>query len=184
MELHLSMQKNILNIFLHTEMPDGEKSVVEQFIVDILKGVDIRTQERIFNKAKVMHTIAMTDDVRDCSIMTFEILYLTVSLKMKDKNLCWLSKIWTAHFVNIEDRLGKEYYGILNSYGQGVQSTTTINGKTLIMNTVIAKTFFWLSTLYKDKDSEVGNITYSGADNTVIRFVERFAKLIDIIDVD
>lgn len=166
------------------DMPDGEKSVVEQFIVDILKGVDIRTQERIFNKAKVMHTIAMTDDVRDCSIMTFEILYLTVSLKMKDKNLCWLSKIWTAHFVNIEDRLGKEYYGILNSYGQGVQSTTTINGKTLIMNTVIAKTFFWLSTLYKDKDSEVGNITYSGADNTVIRFVEHFAKLIDIIDVD
>lgn len=166
------------------DMPDGEKRVVEQFIVDILKGVDIRTQERIFNKAKVMHTIAMTDDVRDCSIMTFEILYLTVSLKMKDKNLCWLSKIWTAHFVNIEDRLGKEYYGILNSYGQGVRSTTTINGKTLIMNTVIAKTFFWLSTLYKDKDQKVGNITYAGADNAVIRFVERFAKLIDIIDVD
>lgn len=166
------------------DMPDREKRVVEQFIVDILKGVDIRTQERIFNKAKVMHTIAMTDDVRDCSIMTFEILYLTVSLKMKDKNLCWLSKIWTAHFVNIEDRLGKEYYGILNSYGQGVISTTTINGKTLIMNTVIAKTFFWLSTLYKDKDPKVGNITYAGADNAVIRFVERFAKLIDIIDVD
>ena len=48
------------------------------------------------------------------------------------------------------------------------------------MNAVITKTFFWLSTLYKDMDSEVGTITYSGANNSIIRFVE----LIDIIDVD
>jgi len=61
-----------------------------------------------------------------------------------------------------------------------VRSTTTINGKTVIMNAVITKTFFWLSTLYKDMDSEVGTITYSGANNSIIRFVE----LIDIIDVD
>lgn len=166
------------------DMSIEEKNDITLFLSKILTGLDMRTQERIFNKAKVMHTIAMTDDVRDCSIMTFEILYLTVSLKMKDKNLCWLSKIWTAHFVNIEERLGEEYYGILNSYGQEVRSTTTVNNKILIRDTIIGKTFFWLSTLYKDKDPAVGNITYSGANNTVICFVERFAKLIDIIDVD
>ena len=48
------------------------------------------------------------------------------------------------------------------------------------MNAVITKTFFWLSTLYKDMDSEVGTITYPRANNSIIRFVE----LMDIIDVD
>ena len=166
------------------DMSIEENNYITLFLSKILTGLDMRTQERIFNKAKVMHMIAMTDDVRDCSIMTFEILYLTVSLKMKDKNLCWLSKIWTAHFVNIEERLGKEYYGILNSYGQEVRSTTTVNNKILMRDTIIGNTFLWLATLYKDKDSEAGHIAYSRADKTVIRFVERFAKLIDIIDVD
>lgn len=166
------------------DMSIEEKNYITLFLSKILNGLDMRTQERIFNKAKVMHMIALTDDVRDCSIMTFEILYLTVSLKMKDKNLCWLSKIWTARFVKIEERLGEEYYGILNSYGQEVRSTTTVNNKILIRDTIIGKTFFWLATLYKDKDSEAGNIAYSRADNTVIRFIERFADLIDIIDAD
>ncbi len=166
------------------DMSIEENNYITLFLSKILTGLDMRTQERIFNKAKVMHMIAMTDDVRDCSIMTFEILYLTVSLKMKDKNLCWLSKIWTAHFVNIEEKLGKEYYGILNSYGQEVRSTTTVNNKILMRDTIMGNTFLWLATLYKDKDSEAGHIAYSRADNTVIRFVERFAKLIDIIDVD
>lgn len=176
--------KKFPEYFSMFDMLDGERNEIELFLSDILTGLDMRTQERIFNKAKVMHTIAMTDDVRDCSIMTFEILYLTVSLKMKDKNLCWLSKIWTSHFVNIEKKLGKEYYGILNSYGQEVRSTTTVNNKILIRDTIIGKTFFWLATLYKNEDSEAGNITYSRVNNTVIRFVERFADLIDIIDVD
>lgn len=166
------------------DMSIEENNYITLFLSKILTGLDMRTQERIFNKAKVMHMIAMTDDVRDCSIMTFEILYLTVSLKMKDKNLCWLSKIWTAHFANIEEKLGKEYYGILNSYGQEVRSTTTVNNKILMRDTIMGNTFLWLATLYKDKDSEAGHIAYSRADNTVIRFVERFAKLIDIIDVD
>lgn len=166
------------------DMSIEEKNYITLFLSKILNGLDMRTQERIFNKAKVMHMIAMTDDVRDCSIMMFEILYLTVSLKMKDKNLCWLSKIWTATYGDAQRSLGKEYYGILNSYGQEVRSTTTVNNKILIRDTIIGKTFFWLATLYKDKDSEAGNIAYSRADNTVICFVERFAKLIDIIDVD
>ena len=60
------------------DMLDEERDEIEFFLSEILTGLDMRTQERIFNKAKVIHTIAVTDNIRDCSIMTFEMLYLSL----------------------------------------------------------------------------------------------------------
>ena len=165
------------------DMTESEKDDVENFLGDILNGLDMRTQERIFNKARVMHMIAMTDEVRDCSVMTFEILYLTVSLKMKDKNLRWLSKIWTSNFVDAKDTLGDKYYSILNDYGKKVEGSSRLNGVRIIDDTVIGRTFFWLSTLYKNLEKEP-IILYPQADSATTKLVDKFAEIIDIIDVD
>lgn len=156
---------------------------VENFLSDILKGLDMRTQERIFNKARVMHIIAKSDDVRDCSIMTFEILYLTVSLKMKSKNLCWLSKVWTSTFVNEREKLGHAYYEMLNEYGKRVCGPHFTNGIRIINDTVIGRTFFWLSILYKNIEKQPF-ILYPQATSAATKLVEQFAEIIDIIDVD
>lgn len=165
------------------DMTKSEKDDVENFLGDILNGLDMRTQERIFNKARVMHMIVMTDDVRDCSIMTFEILYLTVSLKMQSKNLRWLSKIWTSDFVDGRRTLGDVYYEMLNEYGKKVVSSSIFNGVRIIEDTVIGRTFFWLSTLYKNLEKEP-IILYPQADRAATKLVDKFAEIIDIIDVD
>lgn len=161
-----------------------EKEEVEIFLSDILAGLDMRTQERIFNKAKIIHKLVQTDIVRDCSIITFEMLYLTVSMKMKNKDLHWLSRIWTSHFVSIEQTLGKEYYDMLSTYGNRVCGSSSSDGLRVINDTIIGRTFFWLATLYRNACGQYEYITYPQADTESISLVERFADLVNIVDVD
>lgn len=162
------------------DMLDEERDEIEFFLSDILTGLDMRTQERIFNKAKVIHTIAVTDNIRDCSIMTFEMLYLTVSLKMKDKNIQWLCTAWTsARNANALRRLGESYYNILQKYQSMIYSGATFKGKNEIKDTLIGKTFYWLYVLYKRED-----VIYLHTDDGRTGIIKRFADLIDIIDVD
>lgn len=162
------------------DMLDEERDEIEFFLSDILTGLDMRTQERIFNKAKVIHTIAVTDNIRDCSIMTFEMLYLTVSLKMKDKNIQWLCTAWTsARNANVLRRLGESYYNILQKYQSMIYSGATFKGKNEIKDTLIGKTFYWLYVLYKRED-----VIYLHTDDGRTGIIKRFADLIDIIDVD
>ncbi|MCM1202449.1 MAG: KAP family NTPase, partial [Bacteroides fragilis] len=59
------------------EFLQGEEEVVEKFFSDIMAGLDIRTQERIFNKAETIHKLICSKEIKDSSIMTFEILFLT-----------------------------------------------------------------------------------------------------------
>lgn len=162
------------------DMLDEERDEIEFFLSDILTGLDMRTQERIFNKAKVIHTIAVTDNIRDCSIMTFEMLYLTVSLKMKDKDIQWLCTAWTsARNANVLRRLGESYYNILQKYQSMIYSGATFKGKNEIKDTLIGKTFYWLYVLYKRAD-----VIYLHTDDGRTGIIKRFADLIDIIDVD
>lgn len=73
-------------------MPQTEK-IVEGLLSDILQGLDMRTQERIFRKAQIIHEMIKDGQEEDCSIMAFEILYLAVSLKTKQKDMKWLCNI-------------------------------------------------------------------------------------------
>ena len=165
--------------FLMFDMTTEEKRNIEKFLSDILNGLDMRTQERIFNKARIMHMIAMTDEVRDCSVLTFEILYLTVSLKMKDKDLYWLSKIWTSNFVDAKHTLGDKYYNMLSDYGQDVIGQIKLNGVRVINDTVVGRTFFLLSVLYSNE-----RLSFRKVKKETINLVKNFADIIDIIDVD
>lgn len=162
------------------DMLDEERDEIEFFLSEILTGLDMRTQERIFNKAKVIHTIAVTDNIRDCSIMTFEMLYLTVSLKMKDKDIQWVCTAWTsARNANVLRRLGESYYNILQKYQSMIYNGATFKGKNEIKDTLIGKTFYWLYVLYKRED-----VIYLHTDDGRTGIIKRFADLIDIIDVD
>lgn len=166
------------------DMTTGEQNEVEHFLSDILIDLDMRTQERLFNKAKAMHIVALTGNVRDCSIMTFEMLYLTIAMKTKSKDLQWLSKIWTLSRTVKRDILEENYLKMLRDYGNKVYSGVRVNGKDVINNNVVGRTFFWLATLYRNERGEYDYLACRDVDKEIICLVERFADFIDIIDVD
>lgn len=162
-----------------------EGKEIEMFFSDILVGLDMRTQERIFNKAELIHTIVKDDENADCSIMTFEILYLTVALKTKRKHLRWLSKIWSSTYVDYRNLLGEQYYNMLNEYGKKVCSNAKHNDQWIVNDTLIGKTFFWLANLYEQyNQGECKPYFYGMQAQKRVEVVHRFADLVDVIDSD
>lgn len=59
----------------------------------------------------------------------------------------------------------------------------TILLRDALTDTVIGRTFFWLSILYKNIEKQPF-ILYPQATSAATKLVEQFAEIIDIIDVD
>ena len=119
--------------------------------------------------------------------MTFEVLFITLSLKLNTKNLEWLSRIWSSHFVNEEKKLGKNYYDMLSVYGKQVRTNMTRGDAYYILDSVIGKTFFWLANLYNIYETEerkCGPYYSTKQVEDKVELVHRFAELIDVIDND
>lgn len=129
------------------EIPEEEMQIVETFFADIMRGLDIRTQERIFSKAETIHRLIQSEELRDDSIMIFEFLFLTISIRTKNKSMKWL--IDKSRYANIENGLGTKYYNMLKEYEHRVSNTRqSIDGNAYIWDDIIGKTFFWVANLY------------------------------------
>lgn len=72
---------------------------------------------------------------------------------------------------------------MVNEYGKRVCGPHFTNGIRIINDTVIGRTFFWLSILYKNIEKQPF-ILYPQAASAATKLVEQFAEIIDIIDVD
>lgn len=163
---------------------DGCNDEVESFFIDIMSGMDMRTQERIFRKAEIIHRIISSNEKMDSSIMTFEILFLTLAFKLKSTQLQWL--LDTSHYVKIEGKLTKNYYNMLRQYGKQVGATGyTYGGAMVIKDNVIGKTFYWIANALNSYDQGIcGPYYYNKNVGNEIIIIKKFCKLIEIIDED
>ena len=166
------------------EIPEEEKLIVEAFFADIMRGLDIRTQERIFNKAETIHRLMQSDELKDDSIMTFEILFLTTSIRTKNKNMKWL--IDKSHYAAVENVLGTKYYNMLKEYEHRVSNTRqSIDGNAYIRDDIISKTFFWIANLYGEyQDGICKPYYYNKQVGKRVELVRKFAEITDNIDCD
>ena len=98
----ISKYESYVSLFRNTE-----EERINFFFKSIMQGIDMRTQERIFRKAEIIHYMISAEEKMDSSIMTFEILFLTVALKCKSTELQWL--IDEKRNANIENLLTKEH---------------------------------------------------------------------------
>ena len=172
------------SMFDYTE---GEHAEIEKFFSDILVDMDMRTIEHIFRKAEMIHNIVNTTNVRDCSIMNFEILFLTVSFRLGSKELKWLADR-SAIYSNQKQMLGEKYYKMIMEYAkQGYSQHQTIDNSRVVLDSLMGKTFFWLVNIYYEYNENVGtcgNYRYSKQAKERVDLIHRFVKLIDIIETD
>lgn len=164
-----------------------EKGRVNFFFKSIMEGTDMRTQERIFRKAEIIHHMISDGEKMDSSIMTFEILFLTVSLKCKSPKIQWL--IDEKHNVDIEEKITKEYYTRLKTYEEGLRGNGTMsNGhsrRVCVGDDFIGKAFFWIANVFNPYERKTcGPYYYDKPVEKEVAFVRKFADLIDIIDAD
>lgn len=171
------------------EYTEDEHAEIEKFFSDILVNMDMRTVEHIFRKAEIIHNIVNITGIRDCSIMTFEILFLTVSFRLGNKDLKWLIKAVEASVTTeCKKKLGKDYFGMLAEYvDEGINRCSVRFGNKGMYDTVIGKTLFWIANVYdeyKKELGECGGYFYSSEVSQHVELIHRFVKLIDYIEVD
>ncbi len=80
--------------------------------------MDISTQERIFNKAETIYKLICNDEMKVSSLMTFEILFLTIALRTNFNSVEWL--ISKSYYPNYESSIGKDYCNIVKEYEKRV----------------------------------------------------------------
>lgn len=96
-----------------------EQVGLEKFLKEITLGIDIRTQEKIFEKAENIHRL-ITDQVKmDTAILAFEILVLCLKEKMATVSMNWI--IDTSSYPAVESEIGKEYYDTIKSYANFIR---------------------------------------------------------------
>lgn len=170
--------------FSNFDISTEELKEIEQFFSRIFIDMDMRTMERIFSKAEIIHNI-IKEDIRDCSIMTFEILYLTVAYRNQRKNMVWLVDINTSHYKECRGRMKERDFNILKEYGKRVYENTQHNGLWVVNDTLIGKTFFWLANMYgKYNNGECMPYFYGREAGKRVSLVHRFNNLVDVIDCD
>lgn len=164
------------------EIDSKEAEQIEEVFANLMAGLDIRTQERIVNKAELIHRLIKEDDEDDCSIMMFEIFFLVVSFRQKSNDLKWLTE--RGHFGEHEKNLGKKYYNMLKEYSEAaINPYQQVDGSHLIKDNLIGKTFFWIASLYSEyKDGHCEPYFYNRQVSKRIFLIKRFSELTQLID--
>jgi len=171
-----------ISMFNIHELGESEIIGIEGFFKDIMSKLGMREQERIFQKASIIHDIIANGKMVDCSFMVFEILFLTVAFRTLQTK--WL--LDTAYQPDIEKKIGKSYYDKLKEYRKkAVNPGHMYNNNAIITNTWLGKAFFWLANVHDKYDNGVCMSFYYGlAGEEDIRLIREFVELINIIDND
>lgn len=161
-----------------------QRDEIDTFLSDIMVGIDIRTQEKIFNKAEIIYGLVCDKEIRDSSIFVFEILMLVLYEKQKNNNLRWVLE--NAHFVNEEKQLGKDYYALIRGYADSIKKGSYHcygEGDYCEMaQTVLGKAFFLIACMeyeYK-KGGKCGGYHYEGSVDELVTVVKKLKPLLCI----
>lgn len=124
-----------------------ENDEMESFLNTITLGLDIRTQEKIFEKAENMHRLAATSEKMNSEILAFEILTLCIKEKMKVININWISE--SSGYPGIEREVGTEYYHSVRAYAENIRNYSgKVNNKAVCReNNFIHKLIFIIAGL-------------------------------------
>ena len=168
-----------INLF---RVDDGEVEEIEHFMTDLTEGIDIRTQEKIFEKAESLHRLLCSEEKMDASILLFEIVTLCIWEKTKSDNLKWIidNSVATA----TKQKIGTEYFEKMRGYekngltGHNI-STYTDGTKKVIRENSIGKMLFLISSLYNEvKEKTCGGYYYNKSFENEIIFARQIYKVL------
>ena len=128
------------------------KEVIE-FIPMLLQGIDIRKQEKIFEKVNIVHSLICAEDVKvDVSVCVFEIMY-EVLQEWKFGNMEYVVKIGDLPYADLEKRLGKgkiEFLKQMESKAWNGYSFVNNMKKKSIVSNLYGRVFWFFGNIFNE----------------------------------
>lgn len=130
-----------------------QKDELESFLKEITSGMDIRTQEKIFEKAENIHRLMATQEKMDSAILAFEILVLCIKEKMSIVNMKWVIDV--SGYPSIENAVGKTYFDTIRSYVNHIRKHPARKNSEFVCNEryFIDRMIFIIAGLYNEYEN-------------------------------
>lgn len=65
-------------------LPNNEQEFLNEFLYSLFDEVDIRTQEKLISKAKLLHDITCVNKRLNPALLCFELMWIVLSYKTKE----------------------------------------------------------------------------------------------------
>lgn len=156
---------------------------IEDIFAKVWLGIDMRTQEKLMEKAEAIHSLVTNEKV-DVSMALFEIMVVRFQNIYAGKDLYWIPKINKATYGGMEKTISKAMIDYLKKL-----QTRACSGRILwtgstqqregLLDDVVGNAFFLLARTYCGN-----NGFYSEAGDKYdkeVALAKEFRKLIDIV---
>lgn len=179
----LEKYEQYVNLF---DIRDEEAEKIEHFMTDLTEGIDIRTQEKIFEKAESLHKLLSKEEKMDAAILLLEIMILCTKEKIKDNDLKWVIDNSIDTDLDLIEKVGREYIHKVRSYEEksinGNHVSVYKNGmQKVIQDTSFGRMVFLISSLYNEvKEGICGLYYYDKPFENEITFANKIYKALSI----
>nr|WP_024835471.1 P-loop NTPase fold protein [Clostridium sp. 12(A)] len=132
---------------------NSELYEVMEVLASLLDNIDMRTQEKLFNKADTIHRI-VSSEKNDISLLFFEMMWIILTYKQDSQNLRWVvSGDNSFKITRSENDMEIKIKEIADQYCG--PSCARIDGKDylIVKNSAVGKSFFYLSSIYNNLEN-------------------------------
>lgn len=133
----------------------NDEERINEMLSELLKFTDIRRQEKIFEKANIVHSV-ICDEKVDISVLAFEIMYEVLQL-WKFNAMEFVVKINDMHDTDFERKIGFEKIEYLremeknawSGYYHGFSDESKLK---ILLNNLYGKVFWYFSNIFNQDD--------------------------------
>lgn len=167
------------------EYTDIERNEIEQFFSDYFYDYSMRDRESIFRKAEYIHNILKEDTKYDCSIMAFEVLYLSLN-NLNANEIAEVVKSTNLSNRYNENREALKLFDTVKSIRETMQKGI-FNGiqKFEISNEWKQKMMYWMvNVFFTNNNGHCASYYCSNVSQEEIKLLKDFSEIIKIIDIN
>lgn len=164
------------------ESSDIEK--LGEMLRDLFKGIDIRRQEKIIEKANIVHSLICNEPV-DRSVLAFELMYEVLILWGFD-DMKVVALISDSHYIDLEKRIGEEKIKFLKlmekKAWQGWHDDSFERGKRkIIVSNLYGKIFWYFANVFNEDRLPYLNQNSDMQSDIELNTVKKYCQICEMI---
>lgn len=174
-------------------IPEQDQEFFEKLFLMAFEKIDIRTQEKLIYRAKLIHETICNEEQCNPALLCFELMFVAFSYKNYTSSLYWIPKINKSMYSGLKDKIGehvetflKESEKLVGTIGS-TSSSRMLLGKSYreIKNRLLDNTFWIFATLFEPINADNFCFDYFCEDSNrlqnEVELAKKFNKLAKIL---
>lgn len=154
-----------------------EEKELNEMLPMLLSGIDIRRQEKIIEKANIVHSLICNEKV-DLCVLAFEIMY-EVLQAWEFGDMKYVALIGNAHYKDLEERIGKEKIEMLVLMEEKARRGS--GNRKAICSTLYGKVFWYFANIYNENN--IPYVQENGQDEQIAKQLEVAKRYCDFCKI-